>query len=95
MTITAHDFRDPACGCSSCIENRRREEQEELHAQRLLEENQARNRERQLRCIHPLLTFGVDPADYGDREDEQRRTEPGPDDEQVPAEAMQMAGVAE
>ena len=43
--------------------------------------------------IHPLLTFGVDPAEYGDREDEQRRTDPGPDDEKVPAEAMQIAKV--
>lgn len=55
MTITAHDSRDPACGCSTCIENRWREDQEELHAQRLLEENQARNRERQLRLpMSPL-----------------------------------------
>lgn len=43
--------------------------------------------------IHPLLTFGVARADYGDREDEQRRTDQRPDDEDVPAEAMQIAQV--
>lgn len=66
MAITTHDSRNPTCCCSICVENRWREEQEELHAQRLQAQNEARNRERQLRLpMSPLPHCAGQPSQIG------------------------------
>lgn len=65
MTITVHDERNSECSCSICTENRWRDEQEELHAQRLQAENEARNRERQLRLpMSPLPHCAGQPSPF-------------------------------